>query len=296
MTSRTSSLLIESFDGRFSTTVDADKVPSSVASLLALPAFAQHADAKLVTPDGRVCSGNDTIAPTITRLTILLPRARRPIVSTSLSAEAAAPPQRPAAAAATSINDVVTSFMQQFNAARSGTPAAEPVPQEEPAADTYDVVLPDVAADELGMMISMGFDEQRARKALLLARNSLENAIEWIGEHQDDADIDNPLTFAQLRALGAIRMKKPTIPTPDDVERATEHGICTLAVSGRTFCPQPWFSCKTCNLVDSDGCCASCADRCHRGHDLEAKGHSERFYCDCPIKCGSSCVALGEFQ
>ncbi len=39
--------------------------------------------------------------------------------------------------------------------------------------------------------MNMGFDENRARKATMFAvRDDLEECVNWLMEHQDDADID----------------------------------------------------------------------------------------------------------
>ena len=43
----------------------------------------------------------------------------------------------------------------------------------------------------------------RPLKALILNGNSVEAAMEWLFQHCEDADIDTPLTQAQLRQLAA---------------------------------------------------------------------------------------------
>jgi uncharacterized UBP type Zn finger protein len=55
------------------------------------------------------------------------------------------------------------------------------------------------------MMMSMGFSETRAKKALALAGGALEDAVEWLSQHQEDADIDNDFTFAQYVAMKGER-------------------------------------------------------------------------------------------
>jgi uncharacterized UBP type Zn finger protein len=39
-------------------------------------------------------------------------------------------------------------------------------------------------------MLDMGFTKNTSEKALFLNENNLEAAIEWVGQHQDDPDID----------------------------------------------------------------------------------------------------------
>lgn len=70
---------------------------------------------------------------------------------------------------------------------------------------------------------------------------------------------------------------------------------CTYTTSGENFVEQHWYSCYTCGLVDSKGCCTSCMRVCHAGHDVVYSGKS-RFFCDCgaglpsapPCKCLAS--------
>ncbi len=41
--------------------------------------------------------------------------------------------------------------------------------------------------------MKMGFDENKARKATMFAvKDDLEESVNWLMEHQDDADIDEP--------------------------------------------------------------------------------------------------------
>lgn len=165
---------------------------------------------------------------------------------------------------------------------------------EEPDPSTYEVRLPDVPADVLQSMVEIGFDERRSRKALLLAKFSLEDAVEWLAEHQDDADIDEPLSFAQLKAIGAVAPRSAVFVCRS-LRCAIDAGVCTFAVTGKQFMPQEWFVCSTCNFGDREGVCASCARRCHRGHQLSAAKPSARFYCDCQAT-GDACQANGVFK
>jgi len=47
--------------------------------------------------------------------------------------------------------------------------------------------------DLLKQVMEMGFSEVRAEKALYKTDNNLEYAVNWLGEHAEDADIDLPL-------------------------------------------------------------------------------------------------------
>jgi hypothetical protein len=47
---------------------------------------------------------------------------------------------------------------------------------------------------------NMGFALVRAQKGLLHGNNTVEGAVEWIMQHQDDMDIDEPLSAAAAAA------------------------------------------------------------------------------------------------
>ncbi|VDN09992.1 unnamed protein product [Dibothriocephalus latus] len=52
---------------------------------------------------------------------------------------------------------------------------------------------------------------------------------------------------------------------------ATEYGleeICTFASTQHNFAQQPWYSCHTCDMVNTRGVCHLCAQLCHAGHSL----------------------------
>lgn len=62
---------------------------------------------------------------------------------------------------------------------------------------------------------------------------------------------------------------------------ASRNPICTILLTGKKFAKQPWFRCKTCNLVDGYGCCAACAHHCHKGHMIVYEGNNDECFCDC---------------
>ncbi len=70
------------------------------------------------------------------------------------------------------------------------------------------------------------------------------------------------------------------------VDEAVKKNCCTFVVSffyknkitGPNFSLQKWYFCKTCGLDNNKGCCQSCANTCHKGHELsEAKYTSCKF-------------------
>ncbi|KAJ1979411.1 ubiquitin C-terminal hydrolase Ubp14, partial [Dimargaris verticillata] len=71
-------------------------------------------------------------------------------------------------------------------------PHEEAMPEETPSAPS--ATTPAVNPEELAQLVSMGFPEVRCRKALINAHpNGVEVAMNWLLEHMDDPDIDDPL-------------------------------------------------------------------------------------------------------
>lgn len=60
---------------------------------------------------------------------------------------------------------------------------------------------PDPNPECVEQLKDMGFPEPRVRKALVICRNSVARATDWLLEHADDADIDTELTEAELRQI-----------------------------------------------------------------------------------------------
>ena len=65
--------------------------------------------------------------------------------------------------------------------------APPPAPQEE------ELVLPMVDEKLLEDVKSMGFPELRARKALMAGSKNVESALDWLLNHENDGDIDEPI-------------------------------------------------------------------------------------------------------
>lgn len=60
---------------------------------------------------------------------------------------------------------------------------------------------PEPAADHIAQLTDMGFAEPVARKALILAKDNVNVALEWLFEHAEDADAAEPPTQEQLRQV-----------------------------------------------------------------------------------------------
>jgi hypothetical protein len=59
--------------------------------------------------------------------------------------------------------------------------------------------------------------------------------------------------------------------------------LCTFLVTGAEFVPQPTYICFTCMKtmgISESNVCASCAEVCHQGHDLQGPVIS-RVACEC---------------
>jgi ubiquitin carboxyl-terminal hydrolase 5/13 len=63
------------------------------------------------------------------------------------------------------------------------------------------MVPPSVDAAVLLELTDMGFAEVRARKALLAGGMELEQAMVWLTDHADDADIDEPILLVPRGAV-----------------------------------------------------------------------------------------------
>merc|ERR1719231_1854973 len=69
------------------------------------------------------------------------------------------------------------------------------VEEDQPAGDKAEdaeMVLPPVNESVLAELMSMGFPDVRARKALMSGCSDASNALDWIMTHQEDPDIDDP--------------------------------------------------------------------------------------------------------
>jgi len=81
------------------------------------------------------------------------------------------------------------------------------------------------------------------------------------------------------------------LETIEEEKTADDNDVCTFVKTGAQHQTQHFYYCYTCNLVNSKGCCTTCAKKCHQGHDV-VYARSTRCYCDCgdgtgpnPCKC-----------
>ncbi|KNC56310.1 ubiquitin-associated domain-containing protein 1 [Thecamonas trahens ATCC 50062] len=65
-------------------------------------------------------------------------------------------------------------------------------------------VPPPVAAGPLAALTDMGFPEAHARKALMLAGDSVARAMEWLLLHEGDPSLDAPLSEEELQRVGVL--------------------------------------------------------------------------------------------
>lgn len=88
---------------------------------------------------------------------------------------------------------------------------------EDASMDTEPVAA-EVDAGMLTSLTDMGFPDLRARKAILATNaTNLEGCIEWLDAHQDDADIDAPITLLDMSKSTA---KKTTTPMTKEEKEA----------------------------------------------------------------------------
>jgi len=62
-------------------------------------------------------------------------------------------------------------------------------------------IVINVQPSVLNQLKDMGFPEERAKKALILNRMNIQRAMEWLLEHDEDPNIDDPISQQQLLRL-----------------------------------------------------------------------------------------------
>ncbi|GAM27937.1 hypothetical protein SAMD00019534_111130 [Acytostelium subglobosum LB1] len=68
--------------------------------------------------------------------------------------------------------------------------------------------------------------------------------------------------------------------------------LCTYTTTKDEYMDQHWYSCYTCNLKDSEGCCGVCVRVCHKGHNVSYSRYT-RFFCDCGAGvCKTPCKSM----
>eukprot|EP00029_Vermamoeba_vermiformis_P009496 TRINITY_DN474_c0_g1_i2.p1 TRINITY_DN474_c0_g1~~TRINITY_DN474_c0_g1_i2.p1 ORF type:complete len:704 (-),score=146.32 TRINITY_DN474_c0_g1_i2:103-2214(-) len=86
--------------------------------------------------------------------------------------------------------------------------------------------------------------------------------------------------------------KNPDKELTEEIKEAYRRYVCTYATTGNHFHDQYWYTCVTCGLVENEGLCAVCKDRCHKGHQLQMQVAFSGFFCDCGAS--RACSALKE--
>ena len=92
--------------------------------------------------------------------------------------------------------------VQMTDAPGGGEAKEEAAPPQEDVAE--EMVLPMVDDQLLADVQAMGFDELRARKALMSGCSNANSALDWILEHENDAGIDEPIALVpKPKSLGS---------------------------------------------------------------------------------------------
>ncbi|KXZ48148.1 hypothetical protein GPECTOR_30g244 [Gonium pectorale] len=97
--------------------------------------------------------------------------------------------------------------------------AAPPPPAAPPA-----LAIPEPDAQAASQLREMGFGEAVVRKALLLHRNDMEQALNWLLQHGDDPAAAEPLTDDQLRQIYSRGPRGPP-SEPELVEQLVAMGF-----------------------------------------------------------------------
>jgi len=66
------------------------------------------------------------------------------------------------------------------------------------------VVPVEPRADHIAQITDMGFTEALARKALVLTRDNVQEALEWVFAHGEEPGADAPPTQEELRAVSLV--------------------------------------------------------------------------------------------
>eukprot|EP01095_Lingulamoeba_sp_RSL-Kostka_P002907 TRINITY_DN13824_c0_g1_i1.p1 TRINITY_DN13824_c0_g1~~TRINITY_DN13824_c0_g1_i1.p1 ORF type:complete len:348 (+),score=108.76 TRINITY_DN13824_c0_g1_i1:43-1086(+) len=83
--------------------------------------------------------------------------------------------------------------------------------------------MPTVEENALEQLMSMGFPENRAKKALILCKNNIDASLNWLIKHQNDPNIDVPIANNVLRRLA--KQEEIFEPDPEVLTRLIEMGF-----------------------------------------------------------------------
>lgn len=140
----------------------------------------------------------------------------------------------------------------------------------------------------------MGFSRNSASKALFINHLNVSDALDWLLMHTDSPNLDEPLTVEEVSALLGIRIPDAVadgaeLNVQKTIDTLIKHRVCTASVTGKGCQDQTYYVCFTCSPnATGVGCCESCKEICHKGHQLSEPKHGN-FFCDCGT--GSLCGA-----
>jgi thioredoxin len=159
----------------------------------------------------------------------------------------------------------------------SPQPTPAPAPQQAPPIVQQQEFVPDPVM--MQSLMEMGFPQNRADKAMRVVKNaSVQAAMDWIFEHMDDPDIDEPAAGATPAAAPSptqdVPMKETAAPTtapPVDASKPpTVHNalcnVCQNQIVGIRY------KCKTCPDYDM---CEQCKAKSTHDPSHEFAAHTE---------------------
>jgi len=153
-----------------------------------------------------------------------------------------------------------------------------------------------IVRQSLDELVAIGFPEPRAKKALLLNMLQFDLAVNWLLDHSSDPNVDDPLTDEEINQIATnfqslVDNNEPDEPEVNELDECISKNICTYSVTGNQYAPQTWYQCYSCGFVDSEGCCVSCINVCHKGHKISEPITSTSFFCDCGASGKCKCVS-----
>jgi len=145
---------------------------------------------------------------------------------------------------------------------------------------------------QLETITMMGFTKFLAQKALIVNRFDPEMAVEWVLSNMEDPSLYDPVPTEILKAAFHYLFPEVEKSVAQQIKKCIRENKCTILATKRSFEQQAWFKCFTCGFVDNQGICESCANVCHKGHNISTDQsiiHSSGFYCDCGLEPSCKC-------
>jgi len=141
------------------------------------------------------------------------------------------------------------------------------------------------------------FDEVQnySKREILLALLFQKEPILQYNTEKLNAWIDNNTKF--LRGLSSANFKIWAIIEIFELdnkllEYCIEKGKCTKLLAENRYLVQSTFHCRTCNLDENEGICATCVVACHNGHDVVDMDEIkiDEFACGCAVLSNNTCL------